>query len=234
VGTGLVHKSPAKDQEHELLATYPQLRSLGLGPQYQDEPSVPSPRAPGADALEELIHRYAELTYREPVFDWVRPGFAAGGMRPLRLLVGTAQFSWRDFLREASPLDMVHATRAVREQLEQVEGELRQEQGFDPSRYAVAQRRDTSPNETAPPLSPNEEEWQATITRVVTDYRLAHHGASPSVRAFALAASGADTPEEKTRAVKTWTSRIKTHPRIVDPALNWPAGEAMARPRPKN
>jgi hypothetical protein len=105
-------------------------------------------------------------------------------------------------------------------------GESSPEATPTPGSVANDQRREPPPpeNDAAPPLTPNEQEWRATITRVVTAYRLDHHDQNPSVRAFALLESKTD--EEQ--AYKTWAWRIRAHPRIVDPSLGWQQGEAMA------
>jgi hypothetical protein len=73
-------------------------------------------------------------------------------------------------------------------------------------------------------LTPNQEGWRAEITSGVEDYRDKHNNRSPSVRAFARL----NRPDDP-GAVTTWTWRIKNHPVIVDSALNWPAGDAMAK-----
>jgi|SRR5215813_235076 len=73
-------------------------------------------------------------------------------------------------------------------------------------------------------LSSNEVEWRRIITETVNQYRRTRSGAFPSFRAFALLASGGDTG-----AVDTWRARVRRHPAIVDPSLNWPQGEAVAR-----
>jgi len=84
---------------------------------------------------------------------------------------------------------------------------------------------ESTSDDSAPPLTPNEQEWRGTITRTVTTYRADHQGQSPSVRIFAQIAEGTTDP----RAYRRWRGRIKEHPRIVDPALKWPQGELMAR-----
>jgi hypothetical protein len=78
-------------------------------------------------------------------------------------------------------------------------------------------------------LSANEQDWRQSITEHVTAYRRDHGGANPSFRAFALLEGGGDPGQ-----VATWRARVKRHPAIVDPSLEWPQGNAVARPINKN
>jgi hypothetical protein len=138
--------------EAQLLHTYPQLRSLELGPECSDEPPPPPPppppprRAPGTEALEELLDRYYQLTCEPPVFEWVRTVYPSGRPRPLRLMVGTIQLAWQHFLNIASPLDIVHATGAIRQQLDAAAREL----GHEPEGRAPETRRPSESTTDAP------------------------------------------------------------------------------------
>jgi hypothetical protein len=72
-------------------------------------------------------------------------------------------------------------------------------------------------------LSANALAWRAALSTAVLEYRAHHQGQSPSFRAAALAASGGDAG-----MVDTWRSRVRRNALVVDPALGWPQGDAVA------